>query len=153
MYILIAIFHFCHLPLAISPSFKVRGIVCFESAYGKYLCVEPDGKVVADRSWDNSWEQFRLERFTGPGTQPNGRASDSNFPFSRDVNSKSDGGDGSGGGSGGGGGGGGGDAVAGVGVSNEALSSGRGGATVYGPREAETRDRFALRTYHGQYLR
>lgn len=44
-----------------------RGIVCFESAaYGKYLCVEPDGKVIADRSWDNSWEQFRLERFSDP---------------------------------------------------------------------------------------
>lgn len=42
---------------------EVRGVVCFESAYGKYLCVEPDGKVVADRSWDDSWEQFSLERF------------------------------------------------------------------------------------------
>ncbi|CAM9267766.1 unnamed protein product, partial [Sphacelaria rigidula] len=43
---------------------QVQGVVCLESAaYGKYLCVEPDGKVVADRSWGNSWEQFRLERF------------------------------------------------------------------------------------------
>eukprot|EP00752_Nemacystus_decipiens_P008498 g7591.t2 len=42
---------------------EVRGVVCFESAYGKYLCVEPDGKVVADRSWDDSWEQFSLETF------------------------------------------------------------------------------------------
>ncbi|CAM9972397.1 unnamed protein product [Ectocarpus sp. 12 AP-2014] len=49
---------------------EVRGIVCFESAYGKYLCVEPDGKVVADRSWDNSWEQFRLERFADVPAAP-----------------------------------------------------------------------------------
>ncbi|CAB1114723.1 unnamed protein product [Ectocarpus sp. CCAP 1310/34] len=49
---------------------EVRGIVCFESAYGKYLCVEPDGKVVADRPWDNSWEQFKLERFADVPAAP-----------------------------------------------------------------------------------
>lgn len=47
--------------------------MCFESAYGKFLCVEPDGKVVADRSWGNSWEQFRLEKFSDPGAH-GGRA-------------------------------------------------------------------------------
>ena len=90
-------------------------------------------RQVADRSWDNSWEQFRVERFNGPGTQPNGRGSDAGIAF---------------------GGGGGGD-VAGVGVDSEAGSSERGGvaAASYGPRVAKTRDRFALRTYHGQYLR
>ncbi|CAN0390374.1 unnamed protein product, partial [Hapterophycus canaliculatus] len=46
---------------------EVRGTVCFESSYGKYLCAEPDGKMVANRSWDNSWEQFRLEKFGSSG--------------------------------------------------------------------------------------
>lgn len=64
---------------------KVHGVVRFESAYGKFLCVEPDGKVVADRSWDNSWEHFHLECF------PDQAGDDADAPpISNDASSEHD---------------------------------------------------------------
>ena len=41
-------------------------MVCIESAHGRFLCAEPDGKVVADRRWDDSWEHFRVESCDAP---------------------------------------------------------------------------------------
>lgn len=86
--------------------------------------MEPDGKVVADRLWDNSWEQFKLERFTDPEKQ-------SNMPSSSDDVGRTDG-----------------DVIDG----NEVATSERGGDSNV-PGALRARDRFALRTYHGQYLR
>lgn len=105
---------------------QVEGIVCFESAYGKYLCVEPDGKVVADRAWECSWEQFRLEQFTDPGT------------------SAREGGDVRGTGYDHGG-------VNEVDECNASRSKGDDPLNFAGSKKV--RNRFALRTYHGQYLR
>lgn len=166
---------------------EVRGIVCFESAYGKYLCVEPDGKVVADRSWDNSWEQFRLERFADvsvgpddghgpPGAHNEGTSSGSTSTCESGRGSSSGGGatlgcEGfrEGGGQG-------------VGVESrgegfeegqrtgssmpplsssglatrgvfDGVSPPPGGRGNGGGGVSKKRDRFALRTYHGQYLR
>lgn len=104
---------------------QVRGVVCFESSYGKYLCVEPDGKVVADRSWDNSWEQFRLERV--PETDPDASLQQGgNFAEGNRVDR-------------------------GGGTSATSNSEGGSDSNVFGTLKA--RDRFTLRTYHGQYLR
>lgn len=105
--------------------------MCFESAaYGKYLCVEPDGKVVADRSWDNSWEQFQIERFPDPGIE------------GQNVTARGDGSNGSGNGEaslfGAGGGGG------------KSCGNSRSDPV---PGALRAKDRFALRTHHGQYLR
>lgn len=166
---------------------EVRGIVCFESAYGKYLCVEPDGKVVADRSWDNSWEQFRLERFADvPAAPDDGHGP----PGAPDEGTSSAASSTCGSGRGGSGGLGGslgregfregGEQGSGIesrgegfegdqrtGASVPQLSS--SGVATSGVRGrvsrppgcrgsdgggvSKTRDRFALRTYHGQYLR
>lgn len=86
--------------------------------------MEPDGKVVADRLWDNSWEQFQLERFTDPEEQPS-------MPSSSDNVGRTDG-----------------DVIGGTKVA----TSERGGDSNV-PGALRARDRFALRTYHGQYLR
>lgn len=105
--------------------------MCFESAYGKYLCVEPDGKVVADRAWDNSWEQFKLERFTDPGTLPNAPSWGS--------------------GGGGGSGYGSGSAFQDDDESKRRRHERASSSAAHGAVRAK--DRFALRTFHGQYLR
>lgn len=123
--------------------------MCFESAYGKFLCVEPDGKVVADRAWDNSWEQFRLERFSDPtetgafgnsvsvphhggdGTgASNGDRKESSIPRGRGADED-------------------------VAMKPRALASesSSDGCDSVGTSALKGRDRFALRTCHGQYLR
>lgn len=84
---------------------------------------------MADRSWDNSWEQFSLERFAGPGTHPNVPASDG-FTLGGTC----------------------GDDGASEGAGMEAPGSKRR-AIPDAPGVARAKDRFALRTYHGQYLR
>jgi hypothetical protein len=55
---------------------EASGMVCFESAHGKYLCAEPDGKVIADRRWDDSWEHFTVETCTAPITDDDGISGD-----------------------------------------------------------------------------
>ena len=108
------------------------GIVCFESAYGKYLCVEPDGKVVADRAWDSSWEQFRLERFNNPE-----KVVQSKTPVCEEK------------------------VAQGVGDGCDSVDEDNGYQAFQAKGEAsggtvgaaKARNRFALRTYHGQYLR
>ncbi len=36
--------------------------VALKSVHGKYVCAEPDGNVVADRTGRGSWEEFTVER-------------------------------------------------------------------------------------------
>jgi hypothetical protein len=84
---------------------EASGMVCFESAHGKYLCAEPDGKVIADRRWDDSWEHFTVETCTAPITDDDGVSGDT--------------------------------------------SSGSSGAEQC---DDSTKEWFALRTHHGQYL-
>ncbi|CAN0096263.1 unnamed protein product, partial [Discosporangium mesarthrocarpum] len=47
-----------------------KSTVVFESVYGRYLCAEPDGKVVADRRWDSTWELFSMEPFPDCSSPP-----------------------------------------------------------------------------------
>jgi Fascin domain len=69
---------------------EASGMVCFESAHGKYLCAEPDGKVIADRRWDDSWEHFTVETCTAPtaDNNDNGESSSSAEQYSDDASTK-----------------------------------------------------------------
>lgn len=48
---------------------EAPGMVSFESTHGKFLCAEPDGKVLANRRWDDSWEHFFVETCDAPSAE------------------------------------------------------------------------------------
>eukprot|EP00727_Mastigamoeba_balamuthi_P013169 m51a1_g8475 hypothetical protein (2175) ;mRNA; r:495382-503027 len=47
------------------PYAKVRGAICLRTSHGKYVCAEPNGKLLADRTHAQLWESFIPERVPG----------------------------------------------------------------------------------------
>ncbi|CAM9691045.1 unnamed protein product, partial [Phaeothamnion confervicola] len=102
-------------------------IVCFESAYGKFLCAEPDGKVIADRCWDSSWEHFWIEPYTAAEDATAAANATTNAATAANAATIAD--------------------AAAAGASSSAVSK---SAAAPGPRTEV--DLFTLRTFHGHYL-